>query len=144
MTAQIFNDEYDGVYMRPELSFTAAARALFQNYARFSGRAGRLEFWYALVVVMAVNALLSVLGQVFEQSFTVFMLSTMWFFVIFLPMVGLQVRRLHDTNRSGWWVLLNFMLGFGQLMLVFFYIGDSNPAGVRFDAKDGSQPALGD
>ena len=78
----------------------------FQNYAKFSGRASRSEFWWvvlATVIASTIFVMLSagfpgIMGNVFAILFIVFELS------IIVPSLALMTRRAHDSNMSGWWV----------------------------------------
>ena len=78
----------------------------FQNYAKFSGRASRSEFWWvvlATVIASSIFGMLSaglpgIMGNVFAILFIVFELS------IIVPSLALMTRRAHDSNMSGWWV----------------------------------------
>lgn len=131
------------VVMRPSMDLSQSVKAFFQNYVRFSGRAGKSEFWYAFGLFWLLSTVLKQVSQ-YSDSSIFSMLSLVVMLATFLPMLSAQVRRLHDTNRSGWWVLLHLVLIIGSIILVIFNIGDSNPEGARFDAKDGSQPATGE
>lgn len=78
----------------------------FQNYAKFSGRASRSEFWWVVlatviastIFVMLSAGFLGIMGNVFAILFIVFELS------IIVPSLALMTRRAHDSNMSGWWV----------------------------------------
>jgi uncharacterized membrane protein YhaH (DUF805 family) len=103
----------------------------FTKYATFDGRARRKEFWYFVLV----NALIGYLILRFELSTgniypeTGFGLLTIIFsLVIFLPSLTVSVRRLHDTGHSGWWILIGPVPIIGALVLIVFYIRDSDPS----------------
>ena len=91
----------------------------FRNYATFSGRAGRSEFWY-FVLFLALNAtILGVLGVIIGGgdlgAFT--MVGSLFALVTFLPWLAVAVRRLHDIDLRGWWLLLA-VTGIGALPLI--------------------------
>lgn len=90
---------YEGA---PARSFTEAIKVCFQKYATFRGRASRSEYWWFVLFVALggfVGGLLeSAMGSDGQALSGVFSLAT------FLPSLSAQVRRLHDTNRSGWWI----------------------------------------
>lgn len=77
----------------------------FKKYAVFSGRASRREYWYFQLLLFSVNTVLMFVDHHFlEDSY----LSDIFAIVNFLPSLAVSVRRLHDTNRSGWnmlWML---------------------------------------
>lgn len=96
------------------------------RYATFSGRARRMEYWMFCLVVILLSLFLGLFlgfGQgagAFGPSMsradvdTVFLVYQLF---LFLPSIAVTVRRLHDTNRSGWWWLLSFLPGIGTIWL---------------------------
>lgn len=85
-----------------------AAMLPVRQYARFAGRSSRMEFWSYAV---ATTVLLIVVGVVATT------VSWVLFLALLLPSLAVLVRRLHDVDRSGWWVLPIPMLGFSLLLL---------------------------
>ena len=100
--------------------------ALTNHYADFEGRANRPQFWWFqwwYFVTFVVLIFLMILGLVFENMFLGIgsLLGMGAFFVgTLIPSIAICVRRLHDINFSGWWILLN-LIGPGQLVLLIFY-----------------------
>lgn len=89
-----------------------------QKYAVFTGRATRKEFWtFCLVHTVITVALLMLGGR---------MLSNLYGVLVILPIVGLSIRRLHDTDRSGWWLLVALVPVLGTILLLAFYIQPSS------------------
>tara|TARA_B110000003_G_scaffold1542_1_gene1609 strand:- start:165 stop:533 length:369 start_codon:yes stop_codon:yes gene_type:complete len=94
------------------MSFTQAAKSFFSKYADFSSRSSRSEYWYAYLFILLVSAGLAfVEGLLFlfpesEDSILVLIFQV----GIIIPSVAIVVRRLHDTNRSGWWYLIVFTI----------------------------------
>ncbi|MCI5210553.1 MAG: DUF805 domain-containing protein [Candidatus Electrothrix sp. ATG2] len=98
---------------------------VLKKYKEFEGRAGRKEFWYALLINFIVMALLGGIDRgigTFSEASGVGLLHTLYALAVFLPMLAVQVRRLHDTNRSGWWVLIGLVPVIGWIVLVFFSV----------------------
>ena len=97
-----------------------------KKYAVFGGRARRKEYWmFTLVYVLAYLALGFVerrLGLV--GALGIGMLSLAFSLLLLLPSLGVSVRRLHDTGRSGWWILIAFVPILGALALLVFMIQD--------------------
>jgi uncharacterized membrane protein YhaH (DUF805 family) len=94
--------------MNPNMSPIDWAKRPLQKYADFSGRAPRAEFWwYILAVVVAsvvARTIDSILGIEFAGSYgPLYLIVSLGLLV---PNIAVAVRRLHDTNRSGWWLLL--------------------------------------
>ena len=106
----------------------------FQKYAQFSGRSTRAEYWWFYLVTIAVSLLLAILDSVFSIPFT--LLSTIYFFASLIPSLSIQVRRLHDVDKSGWYILLNFVIIIGWIWLLVLNILDSTPG----DNKYGPNP----
>ena len=94
------------------------------NYCKFSGRASRSEFWWFMLFEVIVYAIISILGSFNETFFNVLNgLVTLGFI---LPSLGLAVRRLHDINKSGWFVLLGLIPLVGQIILIIWYCKPSD------------------
>ena len=103
-----------------EVGMGEAARLFWSNYAAFEGRSNRGEYWWwalaAFFINMALTAVdMAVLGSSFGD---VAVLSSLWALVTFLPNWALCVRRLHDINRSGWWLLLSLIPVVGIIVLL--------------------------
>ena len=81
---------------------------IFKQYVKFSGRARRREFWYALLFNWIVVGIAKIIdGFIFDEyDYYRNLLPCLYIFASLLPMVAIQFRRLHDTNKSGWWWLL--------------------------------------
>ena len=108
---------------------------LVKHYADFSGRANRKQFWlYALwlgVVYIVIGILSAALG---EKAGTV--LSALVGLALIVPNLAITVRRLHDTDRSGWWVLITLLPLIGGLILFVFELLPGTLGANRF----GNQP----
>ena len=108
---------------------------LVKHYADFSGRANRKQFWlYALwlvVVYIVIGILSAALGEKAGNA----VIALVWLALI-VPNLAMIVRRLHDTDRSGWWVLIGLLPLIGGLILFVFEVLPGTPGENRF----GSQP----
>jgi len=94
---------------------------VLKNYAGFEGRARRAEYWqYTLMTVIAAIVLL-VIGV-----FIKFPIVIVYYLAVLLPSLAVSVRRLHDTGKSGWWLLIAFV-PFGGIVLLVFTCLDSTP-----------------
>jgi uncharacterized membrane protein YhaH (DUF805 family) len=102
------------------MGFTEAISAGFRNYVNFSGRAIRSEFWYwVLFAVLASIAagLIDIALFGLEGSSAIESLVGL---ALFLPGLAVSVRRLHDLDRSGWWVLLGLIPLVGVIILIIW------------------------
>lgn len=108
------------------MQFIDAVKSVYTNYFKFEGRARRSEYWwFALFYIVVAVVTLGVIGAVNETLgatlYGLFVLGSI------IPAIAVQVRRLHDTGRSGWWVLIAFIPLIGAVVLIIFYISDSQP-----------------
>lgn len=104
------------------MTFTEAVRSVFQNYANFNGRAMRSEFWYWQLFTVLVNIVIGIFQAGTDAPTLGFAVGL----VLLIPGLTVSVRRLHDTNRSGWHLLafLIPVLGFLYLLYLFVRPGD--------------------
>jgi uncharacterized membrane protein YhaH (DUF805 family) len=87
------------------MNFLQAYASVVRKYSDFSGRASRAEYWnWVLFVALASECFFRQLDAIIFQSPS--MLTRLFVLVIFIPTVAVGVRRLHDVDRSGWWLLL--------------------------------------
>ncbi|MEW4371676.1 DUF805 domain-containing protein [Paenibacillus kandeliae] len=111
-----------------------------KNYATFSGRASRTEFWMYMLFSTLLAIVVLTIDKIIGADnilYGVFALA------IIVPSIAVSIRRLHDTNRSGWWYLLNFV-PFGAFVVLVFDCLPSDPAsnqyGVHPDYIDYNNP----
>jgi uncharacterized membrane protein YhaH (DUF805 family) len=95
------------------VDFWQAISSGFRNYANFSGRAVRSEYWYWALFVGIVTVATRLLDYAILGN-RIGPFRIIWDFATLLPSIGLAVRRLHDTDRTGWW----FVTIMGAVVLV--------------------------
>ncbi|AVH93192.1 TPA: DUF805 domain-containing protein [Stenotrophomonas maltophilia] len=109
------------------------------RYAQFTGRAGRSEFWWFQLFIMIISIPLYLLsfyaGYSGSQRLALVVtgLGVVMWLAFVLPSIAATIRRLHDTDRSGWWLLLGFV-PFVSLVLLVFLLLPGTPGGNRFGA----------
>jgi uncharacterized membrane protein YhaH (DUF805 family) len=118
------------------MGFFAAIKSVMSQYAGFSGRARRSEYWYWVLFTLLwcwiplLNILLAL--------------------IFFIPGLAVAVRRLHDTGRTGWWLLISLVPVIGGIVLLIFYCTDSqigeneygpNPKGINPQSAAQAEPA---
>jgi uncharacterized membrane protein YhaH (DUF805 family) len=110
------------------MSFGDAISTCFSQYVTFTGRARRSEYWYFFLFILLVEVAAVVIGAVIHFS----LLGTVVSLAVLLPHLAVAVRRLHDTGRSGWWVLVGIIPLIGTVMLIVFFATDATPAGDKY------------
>lgn len=113
------------------MSFTQAIRSVFSQYAGFTGRARRSEYWWWFLFTVLVGIATGIIDQalgttVGEGLGETGVLTSLASLALLLPTLAVSLRRLHDTGRTGWWVLLA-LVPFGFIVLIVFYVQDSKP-----------------
>ena len=101
-----------------------------RKFAQFTGRSRRREFWSFTLVNFGVSIVLSMLGRIVGANFLgtiIGLIATVYSLVVLVPGIAVAVRRMHDTGRSGWWLLINFIPIVGWIVYIFFAVQDSEP-----------------
>jgi uncharacterized membrane protein YhaH (DUF805 family) len=93
-----------------------------KNYATFKGRATRREYWMFILINLGIAIVVGILDAVLN---TKGVLSNLYSLAMFLPSLAVGARRMHDTDRSGWWLLL-------PIVNLVFLAQDSQPGPNRF------------
>lgn len=109
--------------------------AVIRKYAVFEGRARRREYWmYALIATLIMVALyfLDEMLGLYSEEHGVGALEVMFTLAILLPSLAVGVRRLHDTGRSGWWLLFALIPLLGTIVLIWFFVQDSQPGSNQY------------
>ena len=112
---------------------------VLKKYAVFSGRARRKEYWYFFLFNIFVSIFLGVIDGVTGSSSAgagMGMLSGIYSLAVLIPGIAVTVRRLHDTDRNSWWLLIGLIPIIGAIILVVFMLQDSEPG----DNQYGSNP----
>ena len=106
-----------------------------KKYAVFSGRSRRMEYWYFVlfniivsIVLGTIDALLGTLGS----GMGVGLLSGIYGLAILIPSLAVTVRRLHDTDRTGWWILIALVPLIGGIVLLVFALLEGTPGPNRY------------
>lgn len=95
---------------------------VLKNYVGFQGRARRKEYWMFVLFNLIIGLVLGFVEGMLNLSQV---LSTIYTIAVFLPSLAVGVRRLHDTGRSGLWLLISFIPLIGLIVLLVFFCEDS-------------------
>jgi uncharacterized membrane protein YhaH (DUF805 family) len=109
---------------------------VLKKYVVFTGRAGRPEFWWFALMNFIVGLVLAIIGTFLGRSLGSILIVLYELFVL-LPSLGVGVRRLHDSGKSGWWLLVGLVPGIGGLILLILFVLDSDAG----DNKYGPHPS---
>lgn len=129
------------------MTFVDAVKSAYQNYVTFTGRATRSEFWFWVLFQFLMNL---VIGLIFGGGHMVMgdgamgmryeggLVANLWGLANFLPALAVAVRRLHDVDKSGWWMLIFLIPLVGWIILIVWYATKGTPGANRFGPE---QPA---
>ena len=95
-----------------------------KKYAVFSGRARRTEYWMFMLVNVIAGIILGVVDAILGTGGV---LGAIYGLAMLIPGIAVGVRRLHDTSRSAWWLLIGLVPLIGAIVLVVFALQDSTP-----------------
>lgn len=107
---------------------------VWKKYAQFSGRARRSEYWYFTLFNIIASILLVIVDGIlgsFSAEAGMGILGGLYALAALIPSLAVAVRRLHDTGRSGWWLLIALIPLVGIVLLVFMVL-DSSPGQNQF------------
>ena len=90
-----------------------------RKFAVFSGRARRKEYWLFILFILAINLIFTFIAPIVGETFLV-ILALAYVGGVFLPSIAVAVRRLHDLDKSGWWLFLGVVPIANLLLLVWF------------------------
>ena len=115
------------------MSFAQAIEAGFKNYVNFSGRAVRSEYWYWVLFTLLGQIVLMIVDRVIGIS----LLTVLFALATLLPGLAVSVRRLHDLDKSGWFLLLAFIPLVGAIILIVWACQEGTPGPNRFGPPAG-------
>ncbi|MCB0110232.1 MAG: DUF805 domain-containing protein [Caldilineaceae bacterium] len=119
--------------------------AVLQKYFDFSGRARRKEYWCFVLFNIIVSIILAVIDQAIGTGSIeggVGLLGGLYSLAVLLPGLGVSVRRLHDTGRSGWWILINLIPLIGSIVFLVFTVSDGDPGPNQYGPSPKASPVM--
>lgn len=122
------------------MNMIEATKACFSKYVTFSGRARRAEYWWFILATILVSIVLGVIDGLLGLGGEFGLLSNIWSLAVFLPSLAAGARRLHDTDRSAWWLLIMLLPLIGVIVLIVFFAQKGTDGPNRF----GADPLRGD
>lgn len=107
------------------MGFSDSVASVIGNYATFSGRARRSEYWWWWLAVVGVIVAFGIVGSIFDSGLLgaiVNLGSLLFLLVVLIPSIAVAVRRLHDSGRSAWWLLVSFIPLVGGLIFLVLMV----------------------
>lgn len=101
-----------------------------KKYAVFSGRARRKEYWFFVLWYVIISIGLAILDNIigtYSAKAGIGLLGGIYALALLIPSISVSVRRLHDTGRTGWWLLIILIPLIGAIVLLVFMFLDSQP-----------------
>jgi uncharacterized membrane protein YhaH (DUF805 family) len=111
---------------------------VLKKYAVFNGRARRKEYWYFFlfnIIIMVVLRIIDGVTGTFSQSIGMGLLCIIYALALLIPSIAVGVRRLHDTDRTGWWLLIGLIPIIGGIVLIVFMAQDSKSGENQYGAN---------
>ncbi len=108
---------------------------VLKKYAVFSGRARRKEYWYFTLFSILISIALAIIDGLlgtFNSEAGTGLLGGIYSLVVLIPSIAVSVRRLHDTDHSGWWLLIALFPCIGAIVLLVFMVTDSTPGDNQY------------
>ena len=107
------------------MGFIESVKSVFTKYATFQGRSPRSEYWYFMLFNFLVSFMLILFAAflsiaAIEAALVMLVLLILYSLATMIPSISVTVRRLHDTNHSGWWYWISFVPYVGPLVLLVF------------------------
>ncbi|MDQ1680802.1 MAG: hypothetical protein QOI42_1661 [Frankiaceae bacterium] len=116
--------------IRPSMGFGDAVRTVLNKYATFTGRASRPEYWFWVLAVVIVTIVLEILTAALKTIGLV--LLVLFSLAVLVPGLAVAVRRLHDSDKSGWFLLLGLIPFVGGIVLLVFMCLAGTPGPNRY------------
>ena len=109
-----------------------------KKYAVFSGRSRRKEYWYFYlfyILFIIVLTFIDVMIGTYDEVAEIGLLGGVFVLFMLIPLLAASVRRLHDTDRSGWWLLINLIPLIGVIVFTVFTLQDSKPGENQYGSS---------
>ena len=108
---------------------------VLKKYAVFSGRARRKEYWFFVLFNIIIALALTFIDfstGLYDVESEVGLLGGLYSLAVLVPSIAVTIRRLHDTDRTGWWFLIAFVPIIGVIVLLVFTVFDSTPGDNQY------------
>lgn len=123
------------------MNFVQAIKSGYQGYVKFSGRSSRSEFWYWTLFQIVVSIIISfveggghtdVAGGMVNANYQAGPIALVWSLANLLPGIAVSIRRMHDIDRSGWWLFIACIPLVGWIILIVWDCKEGTAGANRF------------
>jgi len=111
---------------------------VLKKYADFNGRARRTEYWMFVLVNLLAYIVLGIAERIIHVPM---ILTAIYSLAVLVPSLAVSVRRLHDTNRSGWWMLVALIPLIGAIVLLVFAVQEGQASQNQYGPNPKTVPA---
>ena len=122
----------------PQLLVSYWKKVVLENYLNFTGRARRAEFWWYFLANLIITVVLNITDAAIGSGSGFYggILTGIYGLAVLLPGLAVGIRRLHDTDKSGWWLLLALTPLVGIIVLIVFWATDGQPGVNQYGASE--------
>ncbi len=120
------------------MDFMTAVKHVFANYANFSGRARRSEYWWFYLFTMICY----VVASIVDAAIGIPILTAVVMLGLIIPSLAVSVRRMHDTGRSGWWILIFLIPLVGFILFIYWFVQRGTVGPNEYGADPYDAPSM--
>jgi uncharacterized membrane protein YhaH (DUF805 family) len=102
---------------------------VLERYAQFEGRAGRAEYWWFVLADFLLMIVLAILASIADIFYVLYFVAVV---ALIVPSLAAAIRRLHDTSKSGWWILISLVPFVGWIILIVLLAAQPTPAANEY------------
>lgn len=113
---------------------------VLKKYAEFNGRSQRSEYWYFFLFNILISIVLSIASSIIGDDNRIF--GSLYSLAVFIPSIAVGVRRLHDTGKSGWMILISIIPLIGWIWLIVLFATDSTPGSNEYGPNPKEAPVV--
>ena len=110
------------------MGFGQAISSGFSNYVNFSGRAIRSEYWYWILFIIIAD----IVAGIIDYAIGIQVVTSLFGLATLLPNLAVAIRRLHDLDRTGWWIFIGLIPLVGWIILIIWYCTRGTAGPNRF------------
>lgn len=115
------------------MTFKNAVESAFKNLTDFQGRASRSEYWWFVLFYVIVSFVVGIVDAMLFGANSG-LLGLLVVLGLFIPSLSLAFRRLHDTERTAWWILINFIPLIGFFIYLYFVVQKGTDGANKYGA----------